>query len=47
MEDVYKVCPIYKNAHITLRQTNLDDTEELLKCYSDKNSVSFLLLMGI
>lgn len=41
MEDVYKVCPIYKNNQITLRQTNLDDKEELLKCYSDKKSVQF------
>lgn len=41
MEDVYKVCPIYKNNYVILRQTNLDDTEELLRCYSDKKSVPF------
>ena len=41
MENVYEVCPAYRNAHITLRQTILDDTEELLKCYSDKKSVPF------
>lgn len=41
MENIYKVCPIYKNDYITLRQTSLDDTEELLKCYSDKKSVPF------
>jgi hypothetical protein len=41
MKDVYKVCPIYNNNHITLRQTVLGDAAELLKCYSDKNSVPF------
>ena len=41
MRNVYEVCPIYKNNHITLRQTNLDETEDLLKCYSDKKAVPF------
>lgn len=41
MENVYELCPIYKNEYITLRQTILDDAEELLKCYSDKKSVPF------
>lgn len=41
MENVYEVCPTYKNDCITLRQTNLSDTEELLECYSDKKSVLF------
>lgn len=41
MESVYEVCPTYKNAYITLRQTVLDDAEELLRCYSDKKSVPF------
>lgn len=41
MRDVYKACPIYKNNYIVLRQTTLDDAEELLKCYSDKNAVPF------
>ena len=39
MRNVYEVCPIYKNNHITLRQTNLDETEDLLKCYSDKKAI--------
>lgn len=41
MENVYEVCPTYKNDCITLRQTNLSDIEELLECYSDKKSVPF------
>ncbi|MCY6369476.1 GNAT family N-acetyltransferase [Clostridium ganghwense] len=41
MENVYEVCPTCKNNYITLRQTILDDAEELLKCYSDKKSVPF------
>jgi [ribosomal protein S5]-alanine N-acetyltransferase len=41
MNDVYKVCPVLKNDHITLRKTDLDDTKDLLKCYSDKTAVPF------
>jgi len=41
MKNVYEVCPTYKNDYVTLRQTSLDDTEELLKCYSDQKSVPF------
>ncbi|WP_236898248.1 GNAT family N-acetyltransferase [Clostridium beijerinckii] len=37
--DVYKECPKYKNKLITLRKTNEDDLEELLKCYSDEKAV--------
>ncbi|MFT8315595.1 MAG: N-acetyltransferase [Clostridium sp.] len=39
MKDIYKECPIYKNKLITLRQTNMDDVQELLKCYSDKKAL--------
>lgn len=41
INDIYKQCPIYTNGIITLRQTILDDAEELLKCYSDEKAVSF------
>jgi len=41
MKDIYEECPIYKNKRITLRQTNMEDAEELLKCYSDKIAVRF------
>ena len=41
MKNIYEVCPTYKNDYIRLRQTTLDDTEELLKCYSDQKSVPF------
>ena len=41
MKAIYEECPIYKNKLITLRQTNLEDTEELLKCYSDEKAVPF------
>jgi hypothetical protein len=34
IKDIYKKCPIYKNKLITLRQTNIEDAQELLKCYS-------------
>ncbi len=39
MNDIYSSCPTYKTELITLRQTNIDDAEELLKCYSDKKAV--------
>jgi ribosomal-protein-alanine N-acetyltransferase len=37
--DIYKHCPIYTTALLTLRLTTSEDTQELLKCYSDNNSV--------
>lgn len=41
MKDIYESCPLYKNELITLRQTNIDDSQELLKCYSDEKAVLF------
>jgi hypothetical protein len=41
MKNIYEECPIYKNKLITLRQTNMEDAQELLKCYSDKKAVPF------
>jgi ribosomal-protein-alanine N-acetyltransferase len=41
MKDVYEECPIYKKKLITLRQTSMEDAEELLKCYSDEKAVTF------
>jgi len=38
-KDIYEECPTYKNELITLRKTNQEDLEELLKCYSDEKSV--------
>jgi ribosomal-protein-alanine N-acetyltransferase len=39
MKDIYEECPIYKKGLITLRQTNMEDAEELLKCYTDEKAV--------
>jgi [ribosomal protein S5]-alanine N-acetyltransferase len=41
MKNIYEECPIYKNKLITLRQTNMEDAQELLKCYSDEKAVPF------
>lgn len=41
MKDIYAECPIYKKKLITLRQTNMEDTQDLLRCYSDKRAVPF------
>jgi [ribosomal protein S5]-alanine N-acetyltransferase len=41
MKDIYEECPMYKNKLITLRQTNMEDVQELLKCYSDEKAVPF------
>lgn len=38
---IYEECPVYKNKLITLRQTSMEDAQELLKCYSDKKAVPF------
>jgi len=37
--NVYEYCPILKGEFITLKQTTLEDAEELLICYSDKKAV--------
>lgn len=39
MKDIYEDCPMYKKKLITLSQTNMQDAQELLKCYSDENAV--------
>lgn len=39
MYDIYEECPVFKNEVITLRKTSKEDTIELLKCYSDQQSV--------
>ncbi len=41
MKDIYEECPIYKNKLITLRQTTIEDAQELLMCYSDEKAVPF------
>lgn len=41
MKNIYEECPIYKKELITLRQTNMEDAEELLRCYSDEKAVTF------
>lgn len=41
MKDIYEECPMYKKKIITLRQTDMEDAQELLKCYSDEKAVSF------
>lgn len=41
IKDIYDECPIYEMNRIKLRQTIMDDAEELLKCYSDENAVPF------
>lgn len=37
--DVYRICPTYQGNNITLRQTVLEDAEDLLRCYSDPQAV--------
>lgn len=41
IKNIYEKCPKYINKLITLRQTNLDDVQELLGCYSDEKAVPF------
>ncbi|GFZ34592.1 hypothetical protein CSC2_51180 [Clostridium zeae] len=41
LKNIYTDCPIYKGSLISLRQTRLEDTEGLLKCYSDEKAVPF------
>ena len=41
IKDIFKECPTYKKELITLSQTNINDAQELLKCYSDEKAVPF------
>lgn len=41
VKNVYKDCPMFKSDCITLKQTTIEDADELLKCYSDKEAVKF------
>lgn len=41
LKDIYEECPIYQSKFISLRQTNREDAQELLKCYSDEKAVPF------
>lgn len=41
MINIYEKCPTYKGETITLKQTSMEDAEELLNCYSDEKSVPF------
>ena len=38
MENPYEKCPAFETAHFLLRLVRLEDTEDLLKCYSDPNA---------
>lgn len=40
-KEIYEECPTFKKKLITLRQTNIEDAPELLKCYSDEKAVPF------
>ncbi len=39
--NVYEECPLYQNDLITMRQTRMDDANQLLFCYSDTTAVPF------
>jgi len=40
--NVYENCPIYETESFILRLVKIEDAEDLLKCYSDKETVSKL-----
>ena len=42
MINVYENCPIYETESFILRLVKIEDAEDLLKCYSDKETVSKL-----
>lgn len=41
MENIYEKCPVLKNDLITIRKLDINDAEELLKCYSDEEAIKF------
>ena len=42
MSDVYENCPAFENDKFLLRFSQLDDAEDLVSVYSDKNALPFL-----
>lgn len=42
MRNVYEVCPVYETESFILRQVKLEDAQDLLACYSDKENVAKL-----
>jgi RimJ/RimL family protein N-acetyltransferase len=38
---VFDDCPVYHCENVTLKQTSMEDSEELLKCYSDEKAFPF------
>ena len=41
MSDVYENCPAFENDKFLLRFSQLDDAEDLVSVYSDKNALPF------
>ena len=42
MRNVYEECPVYETESFLLRQVKLEDAQDLLACYADKENVSKL-----
>lgn len=42
MRNVYEKCPIYETETFLLRQVKMEDAQDLLVCYSDKENVAKL-----
>ena len=40
MRNVYEECPVYETESFLLRQVKLEDAQDLLACYSDKENVN-------
>jgi [ribosomal protein S5]-alanine N-acetyltransferase len=41
-EQVYEECPVYAYDHFVLRQVEMADAEDLLRCYSDESAVRLM-----
>ena len=41
MKTIYEVCPVFENETLCLMQTEMEDANGLLACYSDKEAVPF------
>ncbi len=41
MNDVYEKCPIFENERFLIRFVTIDDVNDLLEVYSDKNALPF------